>query len=139
MLSNQKKSFIFGFILLPTILFINACSSSEQTEIKPQKTPTKAKTPEKKNEAKTVEITIEKYAFSPKILKIEPGTKVIWINKDKVSHTVTSDQQNFDSGLFGEGKEFFFVFEKAGAYGYFCIPHPNMKAEIIVEYKKGEN
>lgn len=79
------------------------------------------------------QVVIEKYAFGPTLLTVSVGTKVTWINKDPMQHSVTSDAKTFDSGLLKQNQEFSRTFDKPGNYPYHCTPHPNMKAEIIVE------
>lgn len=81
---------------------------------------------------KTVEITIQDFAFSPASLTVPVGTKVVWTNKDGSGHTVTSNDGTLKSKLLGQGEKFEFVFSKAGTYDYFCTPHPFMQAKIIV-------
>lgn len=80
-------------------------------------------------------VTIQNYAFSPKAITVKVGTKVTWTNQDGVEHTVTTQDgapAKIDSGLFGKGKSFSFTFDKAGAYEYYCEPHPYMKGTVIV-------
>jgi plastocyanin len=35
-------------------------------------------------------VSIEKFAYAPKEITVEPGTKVRWINRDETPQTVTS-------------------------------------------------
>jgi plastocyanin len=78
-------------------------------------------------------VLIENYAFGTAQLTVSVGTKVTWMNKDGVQHSVTTDDKIFDSGLLKQNQEFSHTFDKAGVYPYHCTPHPNMKAEIIVK------
>src|SRR3954471_1125090 len=43
--------------------------------------------------APTVEIT--KFAFAPKEVTVQPGTKIVWINHDETPHTVASNDKSF--------------------------------------------
>lgn len=133
MFFKLKKS-LFIFLMLGVLVF-TSCSNQENTAINKEveKKTGASKTVDTKKEAETVEIKIENYSFGSSEITISAGTKVKWINKDAVAHTVTSDEDKFDSGLFGENKEFSYVFDMPGTYGYFCIPHPKMKAQIIVK------
>jgi plastocyanin len=81
----------------------------------------------------SVVIHIENFAFEPVEITVAIGTKVTWVNKDKVPHTATGDDKGFDSGILKQGEEFSHVFASPGTFGYHCIPHPNMKARIIVK------
>jgi plastocyanin len=77
-------------------------------------------------------VTIENYAFSPAEIAVKAGDKVVWENKDSTNHSVTSDTELFDSGLFGEGQEFEEVFSSAGVFPYHCVPHPQMVGTVVV-------
>lgn len=84
--------------------------------------------------AKQQEIEIENYAFKPAQLTIVAGTKVTWINKDKIAHTATSDEKRFESGLISPGAAgFSYTFTAPGTYAYHCTPHPKMTGVIIVK------
>lgn len=80
-----------------------------------------------------VAVEISGFQFQPKELRIPVGTKVIWKNNDSVKHTVTSNTGAFGSQLFGKDETFEFTFNQTGTFAYYCKPHPNMKATIIVE------
>jgi plastocyanin len=74
--------------------------------------------------------------YIPKVVRVVSGynSTVIWVNAEEVAvgHTVTSDQGLFDSGLFGQGMRWSFVFVKPGEYPYHCTPHPWMTGSVIV-------
>lgn len=79
-----------------------------------------------------VEVEVARFAFGPEELRIPPGTTVRWVNKDPVVHTATSDDGVWESPSLAPGETFSFTFEEAGEYAYHCIPHPFMKARVIV-------
>src|SRR6266705_3285040 len=62
-------------------------------------------------------------AISPQELHIKPGQKVTWVNNGQTSHTVTADDNSFDSGLFGSGTQYSHAFTKPGRYSYYCTLH----------------
>jgi len=71
--------------------------------------------------------------FSPANLTVKVGKTVAWVNKDTVTHTVTSDGSSlFDSGFMPTGATFQFAFTTAGTYPYYCTVHPFMKGTIVV-------
>ncbi len=82
---------------------------------------------------KTQQIEIENYAFKPAQLTTLVGTKVTWVNKDKIAHTATSNDKRFDSGLIGANSDFAYTFTAPGTYAYHCTPHPRMTGQIIVK------
>ncbi|MFD0670230.1 cupredoxin family copper-binding protein [Cohnella sp. GCM10027633] len=75
---------------------------------------------------------IKGFAFSPGELTIKKGTTVVFINRDKVKHTATADGGAFDTGLLGKDESAKVEFKDEGTFSYYCAPHPDMKATIIV-------
>jgi plastocyanin len=78
------------------------------------------------------EIAVENFAFSPANLSVQTGGTVTWTNMDDVSHTVTADNDAFDSGAFGAGASFQLTAGPPGTYTYFCQIHPFMKGTLTV-------
>jgi len=76
--------------------------------------------------------------FIPYSLQVKVGDTVIWNNVDTAAHTVTSGNISdgvdgiFDSSLFMSGTTFEFTFDEAGEYPYFCMVHPWMTGEVVV-------
>lgn len=83
----------------------------------------------------TASITISNFAYSPTSVKVRPGATIRVTNKDKVGHTVTSDDgTSFDTGILAQDATGEFTAPMtAGTYSYHCTPHPDMKSELIVE------
>jgi plastocyanin len=81
---------------------------------------------------KTHEVVIEGMQFTPAVLEVEHGDKVMWRNKDLVPHTATAAGA-FDSGNIAAGKSWSHVMSKPGRYDYVCTYHPGMKATIVVK------
>jgi plastocyanin len=80
-------------------------------------------------------VVIDNFAYSPREITIAPGTRVTWVNRDDVPHTVTSTAKPkvFDSGALDDEKPYTFVFQKPGTYDYFCAVHPHMTGKVIVK------
>jgi plastocyanin len=78
-------------------------------------------------------VLIDQMAFSPDVVKIKPGTEVIWRNKDSSLHTVTADDGSFSSATLDQGGEFKRKFTKPGTYSYSCEMHPFMSGKVVVE------
>lgn len=88
------------------------------------------------NQASTIEVGIEDYAYKPAAIRVKAGTTVRWTNRDSVEHNVVADQKSSDaplSELLAKGKSYSFTFNKVGTYSYHCAPHPYMKGTVIVE------
>jgi len=69
----------------------------------------------------TVEILDSR--FGPVELTVPTGTTVVWTNNGGLSHTVTADDNTFDSGTMGKGDTFSFTFNEPGTYPYYCEFH----------------
>ena len=81
-----------------------------------------------------------KECYVPYTVTIDPGGEVTWSNDDSAAHTVTSGTAkdgpdgNFDSSLFMAGTTFSVdTLDEEGTYPYFCMVHPWMTGEVIVE------
>jgi plastocyanin len=72
-----------------------------------------------------VTVRMEDNFFAPANITVEPGTTVTWVQSGNNSHTTTSYDGLWDSGLIegGSGGSFSYTFEEPGTYDYFCIPH----------------
>ncbi|CAN5697246.1 hypothetical protein BH24CHL5_BH24CHL5_06160 [soil metagenome] len=71
--------------------------------------------------------------YSVNELTIEIGSTVTWTNNDPgVMHTVTAVDGSFDSGFLETGESFSYTFNSPGEFEYFCLPHPWMRARIVV-------
>jgi plastocyanin len=81
----------------------------------------------------TKSIHIDNFSFGPMDLTVPVGTRVTWINRDDVPHTVVSIDQRFKSQALDTGEEFSITFEKPGSYEYFCSVHPKMTGKIVVK------
>ncbi len=82
--------------------------------------------------SQATEIAIENFAYSPETITIKKGTTITWTNKDSVGHTVTGEDGGPDSDSLAQGESYSYTFNEAGSFSYFCKPHPNMKATVIV-------
>lgn len=79
------------------------------------------------------EVTIQSMSYNPSVLTVTAGTRVTWRNKDNVEHTVTSDQNLFDSGNIAVNSSYSFTFNTPGTYGYHCQIHSGMTATVVVK------
>ena len=70
--------------------------------------------------------------YSVNVLTVPVGTTVIWTNEDSTMHTVTALDGTFDSGFLDNGDSWSFTFDVPGEYEYYCLPHPWMRAKVIV-------
>lgn len=80
----------------------------------------------------TAAVNIDNFAFNPGDLTVSVGTTVTWTNAQATEHTVTGDDENFDSANLPEGASFSQVFDTAGTFAYHCTIHPSMTATVTV-------
>lgn len=78
-------------------------------------------------------VTMDATSFTPAALTIQAGDTVVWINKDMIPHTATSEAAGFDSGTIAAGASWKQVIKKKGDFGYVCLFHPTMKAKLTVK------
>jgi nitrite reductase (NO-forming) len=72
--------------------------------------------------------------YSVNVLTVKVGTTVTWTNDDPGQmHTVTDVNGAFDSGFLETGQTWSYTFTEAGEFEYYCMPHPWMRAKIVVE------
>jgi len=77
-------------------------------------------------------VNIQFQWFSPTPLDVLPGETVEWTNISERRHTVTADDETFDSGEVAPGDRFERTFESPGAYSYHCRLHAGMVGEVDV-------
>jgi nitrite reductase (NO-forming) len=72
--------------------------------------------------------------YSTNVLTIKAGDTVRFTNTDAgMIHTATAVDGSFDTGFLSEGESAEVTFDTPGEYEYYCLPHPWMRAKIIVE------
>lgn len=82
--------------------------------------------------APEADVHVKALAFSPASYPEEAGGTVSWINDDSVPHTVTADDDSFDSGILQPGQRYEHAFNASGTVGYHCKIHASMKGAIVV-------
>jgi plastocyanin len=79
------------------------------------------------------QVIIENFSFAPATLTVKVGTKVTWINRDDVPHTVNENDKRFKSSTMDSDDQFSYTFSSPGTFRYFCALHPKMTGQIIVK------
>ena len=72
-------------------------------------------------------------SFYPKINQAKVGDTLTWTNKDTSVHTITSNDDLFDSGMMKPGDTFEQTFDDMGLYEYYCILHPWMTGTVKIK------
>ena len=81
-------------------------------------------------------VDIRNFAFEPAVLHVPAGATVTWTNSEQQAglvHTSTSDGAGWDSGTLAPGAAYSRAFTTVGQFPYHCVPHPAMRATIVVE------
>ncbi len=78
-------------------------------------------------------VNIVGMTYDPATITVTVGTTITWNNNDNMAHTVTADDNSFDSGNIAAGGKFSKQFTVAGTYAYHCTIHAGMKATVIVK------
>lgn len=91
----------------------------------------------RKDERGPDEVFMEDIRFNPSSLTVSVGTTVTWVNKERgvyaEIHTITSDNNLFDSGDIKKRKSFSYTFNQTGTFNYHCEHHSGMTGRILVE------
>ena len=76
--------------------------------------------------------------FVPSEITITAGSTVVWTNKEAPPHTVTEDNNAFNSGQLKKGGTFSKTFDTPGTISYFCTVHgKGMSGKVIVNAATG--
>ena len=70
--------------------------------------------------------------YVPHDLTVVTGTTVTWRNADRTTHTVTQEDDAFDSGFLRPGDTFSTTFAKSGSFAYHCSIHKTMQGVVRV-------
>jgi plastocyanin len=114
---SMRAPWIPVILLLASMLFFPASGA--------------AKAPDEAVEiSEPAELTAWNYA--PASISVPVDTSVVWKNTGRETHSITSQNQLFDSKLLDPDKSWSYTFDTPGVYRYFCVPHPWMKGTVIV-------
>ena len=82
-------------------------------------------------------VTISGFALSPKVVTVNAGDSVTFVNKDQEAHTIVATGGAFASSGLDTNDKWTVRLTKPGTYAYFCSLHPYMKGTLIVRAKAG--
>jgi plastocyanin len=83
-------------------------------------------------EPPAVEVMMPGRFYSPAEVSALLGTKVTFRNSDAISHTVTADNDSFDSGFIPPGATFTQTFTASGVYRFHCTIHRFMRGTLRI-------
>ena len=120
----MRKLMLAGILLmaLSLILVLTGCSTTTPAAT-PTPTPiaSPTSTPTATPISGQANVNISGFAFVPQTLN------------DSSSHTITSNDNLFESGTISKGASFKHTFNQKGTFNYHCSIHPAMTGKIIVE------
>ena len=118
------RKLVFNVAVAAFLLLASGCSNSSHA---------KPATSQENNSGDKYQVNIDNFSFTPQTLSVPAGTKVTWINKDDVPHTVVSTSNAFThSPALDTDASFSYNFTKPGTYEYYCSVHPKMVGKIVV-------
>jgi len=79
-----------------------------------------------------VGVTMPGKLYAPRELDVLVGTTVTWRNADTTTHTVTEEEDEFDSGFVRPGGTFAATFSEQGTFVYHCSIHRFMRGAVRV-------
>ena len=83
--------------------------------------------------SRTHTVEIEAMKFSPAMLAVKAGDRIIWKNKDAFAHNATAENKGFRSADIQSGQSWKFKASRKGEFPYVCTLHPGMKAVLTVK------
>ena len=83
--------------------------------------------------AKTHIVIMEGMVFQPAVITVTQGDTIVWVNKDMVPHSATSEAAGIDSKALAAGASYRFTVKAKGATDYACLFHPTMTGRIDAE------
>ena len=81
--------------------------------------------------AETIQVKIEKLAFTPSQITAHVGDTIEWVNADFVAHTATTRDGAWDV-MIQPSATASVVLRAAGIVDYYCRFHPNMIGQITI-------
>jgi plastocyanin len=103
---------------LACAVVLASCAESEGTPERPA--------------AKTHTVIMEGMAFRPKVITVAAGDTIVWVNRDLVPHTATSEAGGFDSKTIQADESWTHTAATNGDFTYVCTFHPAMTATLRV-------
>ncbi|MBI3841187.1 MAG: cupredoxin domain-containing protein [Thaumarchaeota archaeon] len=141
---SSKNSTVVGIVVAALIIGAVASIGYYQFAVSPGQTtsPTTSVTTAGCTPTTCVNVTIPQNSGLPPAIGYSPGTitvvigvnsTVVWTNADSVAHTVTANDNSFNSGNLAAGRKYTHAFTTAGTFQYICSYHSNMHGTVIVK------
>ena len=116
-------------ILLSLVAFAAACSGGTHYATSPANP---APPPPPPGQLTPALVTITDAGFGPSSVTIAVGDSVRWTNNGSTAHTVTFNNQTFDTGPIAPGTSYTRTFIQAGPYAYHDALHKELAGIVVV-------
>jgi len=83
-------------------------------------------------QAVVMDVSISDSSYSPQTITVQQGATIMWTNNGNMPHTVTADNNSFNSGTINPGGTFSYTFNTPGTFSYHCNFHQGMNGTVIV-------
>jgi plastocyanin len=83
--------------------------------------------------AAVVEVDMRHNRFLPHRIVVHPGQTVLWRNRDRVAHTVASQDLHLASEAILAGDTYTYRAGRTGSFDYFCTIHAGQTGVLVVE------
>lgn len=114
------KTILLSVFLL-VLVFLAGCASTTGNDVNNTDTTTSEN-----------KVEIRGFAFEPGTLTVNVGTTVTWTNLDSATHTIASDDGDWESNDLAVNGTYSKTFDSPGTYTYHCSIHPEMTGTIEV-------
>jgi plastocyanin len=78
------------------------------------------------------DVSVNGFAFVPKVLEVHAGDIVRWTNHDLAPHTATADGRGWNTEEITQGQSAEIAVTAHMETTYFCLFHPHMKGRLII-------
>jgi len=78
-------------------------------------------------------VIIRELEYFPTKLEVSVGDRIVWTNMDFAPHTVTANDDSWDSKLMKQNETWHLDVIEETQTEYYCRYHPTMKAKITIK------
>jgi plastocyanin len=76
---------------------------------------------------------LDEHAFNPVRARVKVGSRIMFVNNGRMTHTLAAEDGSWKSGSLGPAKSFYVTFDRPGVVRYHCIDHPWAIGQVTVE------
>ena len=76
---------------------------------------------------------MDEHAFNPARARVKLGSRVMFVNNGRMSHTLAAQDGSWNSGRLGPARSYYVTFDKPGTHRFHCTEHPWAIGIVTVE------